>query len=113
MASRSRRSGSIESCGAPPIHTTKDPFRSAGKSRLTGLQILRTVHDEGNGELMRGILYWKLSTHLEHEEIEPFVLHVGPDSEDELLPALLRFLDRGEPQTSVALDGTRRGLVRK
>jgi len=37
------------------------------------------------------ILYWKLSTDKSHERIEPFVLHIGPGSQDPLQGALARF----------------------
>ena len=42
--------------------------------------------------LLGGILYWKLSTLKEHEQIEPFVLILGPDPPDPLLAELLGFL---------------------
>jgi len=42
--------------------------------------------------LLRGILYWKLSTLEEHEKIEPFVLIVGPHPPDPLLAELLAFM---------------------
>jgi hypothetical protein len=41
---------------------------------------------------LAGILYWKLSTDPSHREIEPFVLHVGPDSADPLQQTLVGFL---------------------
>jgi len=40
----------------------------------------------------RGILFWKFSTNPEHTSIEPFVMHVGPDSKDALQGSLLRFV---------------------
>jgi hypothetical protein len=41
---------------------------------------------------LSGILYWKLSTDASHREIEPFVLHVGPNSKDPLQRTLVGFL---------------------
>jgi len=42
-------------------------------------------------DVLRGILYWKLSTVKQHSEIEPFMLHVGKDSEDPLQSELAKF----------------------
>ena len=36
----------------------------------------------------RGLLYWKLSTYKEHEEIEPFVMHIGDGTVDPALEPL-------------------------
>jgi hypothetical protein len=60
--------------------------------RKLALEALRTVHYAHEHEMV-GILYWKLSTDKDHEQIEPFVLHVGPDSEDPLQDVLVGFLD--------------------
>lgn len=38
-----------------------------------------------------GLLFWKLSTNAQHESIEPFMLHIGPNSQDPLLSVLRRF----------------------
>ncbi len=48
--------------------------------------------------LLRGVLYWKLSTIPDHAAIEPFVLILGPANPDPLLPALqaLPSLARGD-----------------
>ena len=44
------------------------------------------------GELLAGILYWKLSTEPAHEEVEPFVLIIGDRGPDDpLLEELQRF----------------------
>ncbi len=44
------------------------------------------------GELLAGILYWKLSTEPAHEEVEPFVLIIGDRAPDDpLLEELQRF----------------------
>ena len=61
--------------------------------RALALRALRNVHRERPG-LLRGLLYWKLSTDPGHESIEPFVLHVGASSEDPTIPVLAGFVDR-------------------
>jgi hypothetical protein len=58
--------------------------------RELALRALLAAHVEQPSRL-RGLLYWKLSTDAEHESIEPFVLHVGADSEDPAIPVLQRF----------------------
>ncbi|NIM00474.1 MAG: hypothetical protein GTN89_06295 [Acidobacteria bacterium] len=58
--------------------------------RELAFRALLAVHREQPSRL-RGLLYWKLSTDVTHEEIEPFVLHVGAASEDPALPVLARF----------------------
>ena len=55
---------------------------------LEGLRAARF----GSDAKLTGILYWKLSTDAAHEAIEPFVLHVGPDSSDGLQDALVGFV---------------------
>ena len=42
--------------------------------RAAAIAALRRVHDEMGGELLAGLLYWKLSTVPSHREVEPFVL---------------------------------------
>jgi hypothetical protein len=59
------------------------------------IQVKRTgqTHNfDYQNNLLRGILYWKLSTLEEHEKIEPFVLIVGPHPPDPLLAELLAFM---------------------
>ncbi|TNF82752.1 MAG: hypothetical protein EP299_01410 [Acidobacteria bacterium] len=47
------------------------------------------------GELLGGILYWKLSTNPDHREVEPFVLVIGGKGpEDPMLGELRRFAVR-------------------
>jgi len=58
--------------------------------RRLALVALRTAHLRAESDLT-GILYWKLSTQREHEEIEPFVCHIGRDSIDALQEALAAF----------------------
>jgi len=59
--------------------------------RRLAVEALREVHQERPGAGLSGILWWKLSTIEEHEEIEPFVLHVGAGSEDSLQETLRGF----------------------
>lgn len=58
--------------------------------RELALRALLAAHRERPSRL-RGLLYWKLSTDAAHESIEPFVLHVGTDSEDPSIPVLAEF----------------------
>ena len=60
--------------------------------RTLAVRALYSAHLERGGELLDGILYWKLSSLPEHEAIEPFLLLVDPDREpDPLLAELRRF----------------------
>ena len=61
------------------------------EERRLALRALGDVHREQASSLI-GLLYWKLSTVESHEQIEPFVLHIGPDSRDRLQQALLDFI---------------------
>ena len=63
------------------------------QERELALRALLAAHRE-QPALLRGLLYWKLSTNKEHERIEPFVLHVGEDSLDPSMPVLAGFLNR-------------------
>ncbi len=60
------------------------------RERELAFRALLRVHDEQPSRL-RGLLYWKLSTDPAHEEIEPFVLHVGETSDDPTLAVLAGF----------------------
>ncbi len=42
---------------------------------------------------LRGILYWKLTTHYYHLPVEPFALHISPQPVDSLQNALTKFGD--------------------
>jgi hypothetical protein len=71
-----------------PVDTTE---------RAAAIAALHRVHEELGGELLAGLLYWKLSTVPAHREIEPFVvvLEEGADA-DPALAELARFTDRGQ-----------------
>ena len=43
--------------------------------------------------LLKGILYWKLSTDLGHKRYEDFLLHIGKESQDSLLTLLPKFCE--------------------
>jgi hypothetical protein len=60
------------------------------EERRLALEALRAVHEESGANLV-GVLYWKLSTDQRHEEIEPFVVHIGPDSRDTAQQVLAGF----------------------
>ncbi len=61
--------------------------------RRLALEALQTVHPDSGADLV-GLLYWKLSTDSAHEAIEPFVVHVGPDSQDRTQEVLASFASR-------------------
>jgi len=61
------------------------------EERAIALRALHAAWLDTDRDLI-GLLYWKLSTDERHESIEPFVIHVGPDSEDPAQEALLRFV---------------------
>ena len=65
--------------------------------RAAAVAALHRVHEEMGGDLLAGLLYWKLSTLPGHREIEPFVvvLETGPEA-DPMLEELARFTDRGQ-----------------
>ncbi len=60
------------------------------RERRLALEALRLAHERLDSDLS-GILYWKLSTDAGHAAIEPFVLHIGPDSTDGLQRVLAAF----------------------
>ncbi len=57
------------------------------------MRALHQAHSELERPFLEGILYWKLSSHDYHFEVESFMVHVGEDSEDPILPELRRFLE--------------------
>ena len=65
--------------------------------RAAAIAALHRVHEEMGGELLAGLLYWKLSTIPSHREVEPFVvlLEQGEDA-DPALAELARFTDHGQ-----------------
>jgi hypothetical protein len=68
----------------------EQPFHPA--EREAALAALVTVYRERHRDLLRGILYWKLSTTAEHATLEPYVVHIGTGSHDRLQEILVRFL---------------------
>lgn len=65
--------------------------------RAAAIRALHRVHQEMGGELLAGLLYWKLSTIPAHREVEPFVvvLEEGQGA-DPVLAELARFTDHGQ-----------------
>ena len=65
--------------------------------RAAAMRALYRVHEELGGEMLAGLLYWKLTTIPAHREVEPFVvvLEEGPEA-DPMLEELARFTDRGQ-----------------
>jgi hypothetical protein len=60
--------------------------------RALAVRALHEVLAELKEPLLRGILYWKLSSHPWHWDDEPFVLLIDEDSDDPLLRELQRFV---------------------
>lgn len=62
------------------------------EERAQAIQGLYEANRQLDGGMLRGILYWKLSSEPSHVEVEPFVLLVGDRAdEDPLLPVMRRF----------------------
>lgn len=69
-----------------PVDTTE---------RALAVRALRRVHEEMDGELLAGLLYWKLTTLPSHREVEPFVVILEEgDGADPMLAELAKFTDR-------------------
>lgn len=60
------------------------------KERAMAVDALHEVVKAQNIDLA-GILYWKLTTHVYHIDVEPFVLHIATKATDELQYALTQF----------------------
>ena len=60
--------------------------------RALAVRVLHEVLAEQEEPLLRGLLYWKLSSHPWHRDDEPFVLLIDEESEDRLLKELQRFV---------------------
>ncbi len=58
--------------------------------RALAVRALRQAAEELGEDLLRGILYWKLTSHDYHREVEPFALVIGDGSDDPLLAELAR-----------------------
>ena len=61
------------------------------RERELAIEALHATYEKIGKGLLGGILYWKLSSYSRHQQIEPFVLHIGPESNDRLRKALGRF----------------------
>ena len=64
------------------------------EERAWAVRALWQAHSELDSPLLAGILYWKLSSHDYHFGDESFVVHIGPGSDDPILPELRRFVER-------------------
>ena len=62
------------------------------EERALAVRALDEAHRALPAPFLRGILYWKLSSHDYHLKIESFMVHIGPGSKDPILPELRRFL---------------------
>ncbi|MEM7584219.1 MAG: ankyrin repeat domain-containing protein [Acidobacteriota bacterium] len=66
------------------------------EERALAMQALHRVWAEDHPPLA-GVLYWKLSSRLDLQRYEPFMLYLGADAEDPLLPAFTRFGEHIRP----------------
>ena len=62
------------------------------EERAWAVRALWQAHTELANPFLRGILYWKLSSHDYHYDEEAFMVHIGEGSSDPILPELRRFL---------------------
>jgi len=56
--------------------------------RYKAMKALQEVARRPVNHFFRGLLYWKLSTNLNHEEVEPYVVCIASDSVDPVLECL-------------------------
>ncbi|MEM9553009.1 MAG: hypothetical protein AAGC60_02035 [Acidobacteriota bacterium] len=61
--------------------------------RAVAVRALHDAHAERPDPFLRGIFYWKLSSHDYHYDDESFMVHIGPDTEEPILAELGRFVD--------------------
>lgn len=61
------------------------------EERALALEALHRAHAARDRPILRGLLYWKLSTIPEHREIEPFVAILGAEPPDPAVEALRSF----------------------
>ena len=64
------------------------------EERAWAVRALWQAHAELEKPILKGILYWKLSSHDYHRDDEAFMVHIGPGSSDPVLPELKRFVDQ-------------------
>lgn len=63
------------------------------QERQLAIQALLDVCKAQEQAFLTGILYWKLSTNINHKEVEPFVLHIQQPPTDSLQVVLRGFLE--------------------
>jgi hypothetical protein len=67
------------------------------EERALAVRALHSVHGALARPILQGILYWKLSSHDYHLKNESFMVHIGPGTQDPILPELRRFLPTPQP----------------
>lgn len=67
------------------------------QERFQCLTALKQAAALPENDFFRGFLYWKFSTIKEHEEIEPYVMHLAEDSIDPALRVLSEMFTNKEP----------------
>ncbi len=63
------------------------------EERALAVRALHQAHAELAAPFLQGILYWKLSTFADHRQYEAFLVVLGQNEEDPILPELRRFVD--------------------
>jgi len=58
--------------------------------RATAIRALRQVNEK-HGNVLQGILYWKLTSKIYHIPVEPFVMHITPQATDPMQTELVEF----------------------
>lgn len=75
------------------------------EERAWAIRALWQAHAELEHPFLRGILYWKLSSHDYHYDDESFMVHVGEGTDDPILPELRRFLSRAKGREAPPVRG--------
>lgn len=81
------------------------------QERALAMRALHQLWAQGRADLA-GILYWKLSSRIDLQRFEPFMLYLGKSAGDPLLEALTRFADGIRPlaQQRIGDDPYRRAV---
>ena len=63
------------------------------QERALAVRALHEAHSRLEKPFLHGISYWKLSSHDYHKEVESFMVHIGENSDDPILPELRKFME--------------------
>lgn len=84
----------VETPGGPELFLWSQQPRDFTE-RALAFRALHEVHEARQRRVLRGLLYWKLSTVPSHLKIEPFVHLVAGTPKDPLAEEMKRFIDEG------------------